>query len=382
MFGNIQFGQGFNTQNPILTGLILSNDIRKGIPVRLILGQAQVPSEATILLSIVGENGSPIKKADGTLITDISLSEYQGTGVYYTDLTLHADTPDQYIRLFYTSNEVNIQSLFQPQDAKLIGSYTKTAETVPLQYFLDYVLNGANNLDPLYRKAINGYVAANRDGVRSFIAAAESDLERKTKLYFAERTISDEKRDHFFDRYSCHLWQFAVAYPPINELISFELKYGNNKVANISPNLFVFDRVEGLIEFLPAPSGDSAGIYSVLMNNLAMTGTGLTFLTAANLERIPAMFRATYKTGLIYNGCDEKEKESIRMAISNRALMKILPKVDPAMRTGSYSEGIDGVSGSRNYIVKEVLREYKEQEEEFCNDLRMKYGRNLDMVIV
>lgn len=382
MFGNIRFGNGFDVNHPILQGLVLSENIIKGIPIRAILGQGNLPNGATIFLSIVGEKGDVIKDQAGVSLSNVVLNQYDNSGVYYKDFTIHPDTPDQYIRLFYTSNEVNISSEYQPQDVKLIGSYAKTSEIVPLQYFLDYVLNADNMLDPLYKKAVGDYVAKNREGVRAFLKASEGDLERKTKLYFSERLIEDEKKDYFFDRFNIHLWQFQVANPPINQLVKFQIKYGENKVAEISPELFVYDKINGIIEFLPAPSGNSAGVYPILMNNLALTGTGLTFLTASNLSRIPALFRATYKTGLIYDGCDEREKESIRMAICNRALIKILPKIDPAMRSGSYSESIDGVSSNRSYLVKEVLREYQEQEEEFCQDMRLKYGRNLDMVIV
>lgn len=385
MLGNILLGEGFNQSVPLLSEVNLTENIVKGIPIKFILGQGNLPNGLTIKLTIIGENGKPIKDSSNNEIKDVTLTQYNSTeftGVYYQDITIHADTPDQYIRLYYTCSQYNILNTYQPQDAKLVGSSLKDAEVVPVQYFIDYILAPEINIDPLYRKAIGDYVKRNREGVRKYLQGAESQLERATRLYFAERTITDEKKDYFFDQFNIHLWQFEVAYPPINELVDFKIVYGQKEIAKIDTKFFVFDRVQGLIEFLPSPTGDSAGIYSMVLGGVAMGGSPFLFLTSNNLSRIPALFRATYKTGLIYDGCDVKEKESIRMAICNRALINMLPKIDPALRSGSYSEGADGVSSNRNYMVRDILKGYEEQEKEFIEDLRTKYGRNLDVVVV
>lgn len=384
MLGNILISEGFNQQSAIFNGLQLSDSIYAGTQTRVILGQGGLPAGIDIRLTIIGENGNVIKDANNLPIENKKLNEFE-EGIYYCDITIHQDTPEQYLRLYFKSNDVNILKQYSPQDVKLFGNDVLSVarpEIVPLSFFLDYIMNYNNNLDPLYRNAIKSYVDNNREVVRNYLLSAEGDLELKTKLYFTERTIVDEKRDYFFDRYNIHLWQFQVAYPPINELVEFKIQFSQQKLATIDKRLLVFDRVEGIIEFLPMPTGDSAGIYSLVFNNLSVTGTSLTFLSGLNLARIPALFRVTYKTGLIYEGCDIREKEAIRMAICNRALMKILPKIDPALRTSNYSEGIDGVSASRSYLVRDILRDYQEQENEFVHNLRMKYGRNIDMVIV
>lgn len=353
-------------------------NIKKGVPATIIFEQANIPVQKDIRLAIVGERGNVIKDSAGLPLENIKLDEVSNK--YQTTATISDQEPDQFIRLYFSSNDIVVQDIYYPQDAKLISGLQAKAEVVPVQYFIDYVLNGQFHADPIYKKAVTDYAFNNRDAVKRELLSAEGKLELKSKLYFSERTISQEKEDFFFDRFSIHLWQFIVNYPPINNLEKFEIQFGSRPVAEVATSLFIWDRETGIIEFLPAPSGDSAGLYSLLMQNLS--GLTLSIFLNSNLERIPALFRATYKTGLIYTGGDEAEKEAIRGAICNRALMNLAPKIDPAMRSGSFSEGIDGVSAQRSYNVKEVLRELKEQEDEFVKDLRQKYGRNLDMVVV
>lgn len=381
MYVYSKLSEQFDVNHSIFSNNSRIDSLFIGEDIRIVFGQSStIPDNTNIYLTIVGEKGLPIILSNNQPIKDLQLN-YLG-GVYYIDVNISPETVEQYVRLYFKSDNYTINPDYNPSDALLTKLDSKGQELVPLSYFLDYVMNNQNTslIDPLYKKAVSNFVKGNPDGIRAYLRSAQYELENDTKLYFTERTISDEKRDYFFDKYTAHLWQFQVNNPPINSLEKFEIKYGNSPVAEISTNLFVWDRVEGLIEFLPVPYGDSAGIYSLVMQNL--TGAGLVLLSGTALERIPALFRVTYKTGLVYDGCDPLEKESIRMAVCNRALINLLPKIDPAIRLGSYSEGIDGVSASRNYIVRDILREYKEYEKEFVLNLRRKYGRNIDMVIV
>ncbi len=347
----------------------------------LALDQLGLTPGKDVLLTIVGEDGSIIKDTSANDLENLSLDFNSATGKYEVELSIAETTPEQYLRLYFSSEELELDSEFTPQDAKLtVGFTTAKQEIVPVQYFIDYMLSSDCKLDPAYKTAVDGYVKNNREGIRSSLLSAQGKLEKKSKLYFTEREIKEEKKDYYFDRFSLHLWQFMVQNPPINELVSFKIQYANNPVAVIDPKLFVFDRLQGIIEFLPVPGGDSAGLYSLLMSNLS--GLALTILTNSNIERIPNMFIVTYKTGLIYNGCDEAEKESIRQTICKRTLRELQPIIDPSVRQGNRTESIDGASSSRSYNNDKIFDRYEKEEEEFINDLRRFYGRNIDMVIV
>ncbi len=356
-------------------------NILKGTGIKIVLSQGNIPPGNQIYLTILGEDGKVIINNTGQSLTNILLIYNATTTLYETpEITISGELQDQYIRLFFTSPTVTIEEKYYPEDARLIGSSVYAPEIVPLDYFLDYVLNSKSNIDANYRKAVQTYIDSNREGIRKQLQQAQHLLETKTKLYFTERTITDEKRDYFFDRFTMHLWFFQVLNPPINELVSFKIVYSNQPIADIDNSLFVVNREEGVIEFLPIPGGNSASLYTLLLSNLS--GLALTVIHGNNLERIPALFRVTYKTGLIYPGCDEIEKESIRLAVCKQALIELLPKVDPGMRMSSSSESIDGGSKSKSFQIKEIIRTYKEEINDFAEDLRMKYGRNVDAVVV
>jgi hypothetical protein len=354
----------------------------KGLQTKIVLPQIDVPEGKRILLSILGEDGKPLTDNNNQLLIDLELV-YNNTDKFYeiTDVVINHNTPEQYIRFFFSSPDTTISDEYYPEDVRLIGStLQQKVELVPLQYFLDYALSGNSHLDNNYRKAVQAYLSRNREGVRKQLQQAQHILETKTKLYFSEREVIDEKKDYFFDRFTAHLWFFQVLNPPINELLDFKIFYSNNPIADINKSLFVVNREEGTIEFMPIPGGDSASLYTMLLSNL--NAFGLAIIQNNSFERIPAMFRVSYKSGLVYPGCDEIEKESIRLSVCKQALVELLPKIDPAMRISSGSESLDGGSKSKSYQVKDILKSYKEEINDFAEDLRMKYGRNVDMVIV
>lgn len=350
-------------------------EIRKSIDEVIILGQ-ELPNGKDIRLNIFGEDGKQLLN-NLQMGYDVTINRYSVT------INIPEIVEAQYIRLYFTSiqPDVKIEQKYSPEDYKLtnISITSTTNEIVPIQYFLDYVVSSSSKLEQGYEDTVTKYSEENRDGIRSILISAQDELERACRLYFTERTLSETK-DYYFDSFSMNLWQVVVNYAPINSLEKFEIVYGQTKVADIETKLFVFDRMLGIIEFLPVPGGDSAGMYALLMNNLS--GMALSIFSNSNIERIPNMFRLSYKTGLIYDGCDKIEKEGIRQAVSRRALIKILPIIDHSLRQRSRSEGIDGVSSSRSYGTNDLIRGLKEEEAVYIHELRMKYGRNVEMVIV
>jgi hypothetical protein len=350
---------------------------KKGIAQTIVLDQAGLASNSTIKLSIVGENGTHLKDSTNTDLKDLTLV-YNGTTLKFgISITILATTPDQYIRLFFIGDLVS--PIYYPEDAKLeanIGVLTASEEIVPVQYFIDYILAASSKLDPNYQTAITNYIA-DKNGIRSFLKSAQDDLEKDAELYFTERTLT-ETRDNYYEEFPSHLWQFQVAYPPINELVAFQIMYGENLVADIGVDLFVFDRMMGLIEFLPLPGGSSAGLYTLLLENIS--GVAVTILRGGLLRRIPNMFKATYKTG-IFTQADEFEKEGLRKAISRRAFMDTMHIIDPAGRQGNDSESIDGVSKSRTFRTDKILDNLKKEENDYIKKMQKKYGKTINMVI-
>ncbi len=335
-----------------------------------------------IYFSIFGEDGIIIKDSDGSPIGGRQFEFDDGINQFKKDLIISADTPDQYLRVNIYSSDVVITEASQPRDYKLekLSASQMVSELVPINYFVDFILSADSKMDTSYAEAVTGYVNNNRAGIKAFLRSAESRLESKCKLYFQERTITDEKRDNYFDRYSMHLWQFAVYNPPINLLVDFQIKFANQQIANIAPSMFTYDRMSGIIEFLPYPTADNLGLYTLLLTG--MSSMSVNIISGSSLDRVPNMFWATYKTGLVYPGCDENEKESIRQAICKKALKAALPIIDPAIRQISRTESIDGVSSARTYGNDKLLDRIDKEEDEFVFDLMRKYARNIDMVVV
>jgi hypothetical protein len=135
----------------------------------------------------------------------------------------------------------------------------------------------------------------------------------------------------------------------------------------------------GLIEFLPLPGGESAGLYNLLFQ---LSGMGMAIISGHMLDRLPNFFTVKYKTGLIYNGSDEIEKENVKNSIARRAFLKAAKYVDPAFRQASESESIDGVSSSVSRNLKQFFEEVKEDDKRFVENVRKKYAKNANIVIV
>jgi|GEM_PF-2245151 len=348
----------------------------------IVLEQDAIPDGKTIKLSLIGENGNYIKNDAGSYLSDIVLTYNSSLQKYNTSIYISPEEPEQYIRLFFSSTDTQIDSNYFPEDAKLTflpsANFAAEIEIVPVQYFIDYVLSKNTKVDKAYSIAITEFVK-DKNGIRTYLKSAQDELEKDSEIYFTERTKT-EKRDYNFDRFRMNLWQIQVFYPPINELVSVKLFYGNAEIMGISKELFQFDRDMGLLEFLPVPDGDSAGLYNMLMTN--MSSMGLSVLMGGNLDRIPNFFQITYKSGIYTNTTDNIEKEGIRAAVARRAYLNIVHHIDPASRIASKSESLDGDSASISRNMQGLLKELRQNEKDYINNLRKKYGKNMNMVVI
>jgi hypothetical protein len=357
--------------------------ILKGTEQTIALDQVGIPNGKTIKLTIIGENGQALKDASEVPLTNIPLSYNTSLQKYNTSaLNISPEEPEQYIRLFFSSSDTLIDGNYFPEDAKLNAlpgsALSADVEIVPVQFFIDYVLSKNTKLDKAYISAVNEFVK-DKNGIRTYLKAAQDDLEKKAELYFTER-VKTEKRDNCFELFRRNMWQIQVYYPPINELVDVKIFYGNAEIAGIGKELFTFDKDMGLLEFLPVPGGESAGLYNMLMTN--MNSIGLSVLMGGNLDRIPNFFQFSYKTGIFTPDADPIEKEGIRNAVSRRAYLSIVHHVDPGSRIASRTESLDGDSATISRNMQNVLKELKADEKEYVDSLRKKYGKTLNAVIV
>jgi hypothetical protein len=335
-----------------------------------------------IYFNLFDEDGQAVTDAAGNPIKAIKFDFDTDKNQFSKSITINESTPNQYVRLYVYSSDVDIADGAQPEDYKLekLEVAAMGTELVPVSYFIDFILSPETKLDPAYAEAVASYAKNNRPGIKSFLRSAESRLESKTKLFFQERIIT-EQRDYFFDQYTIHLWQFVVGSPPINAITDYKLQFANQQIADINPKLCTYDRMMGIIEFLPYPAGESLALYSMLLTN--MSAMAVTVLNDSALSRIPNMFVCSYRTGLVFPGCDEGEKESIRQAICKKAFKASIPIIDPGIRQTSRTEGIDGTSSSRNYGgYDKLLERIDKEEDEFVFDLMKKYGKLAEMVVV
>jgi hypothetical protein len=352
---------------------------KKGISISVPLDQVIVEGNV-ILLTIYGEDGNPINDNENYPIVNKQLTYDSITKKYLVELTINANTPEQYLRLYFDSINVDIAPEYQPEDACLIDNTVVLQELVPVQYFIDNIINVDSKMDIAYRKGFIQYINNNRTAIRDYLFAAQSQLETETQVYFTEREVTDEKRDYYFDSFRSNLWYYKTRYNPLTEFISFKLKFGENELIQISKEFFVVDKDAGTIEFLPSASGNTSSLYTFLLTN--MTGLSYNILSGGILDRVPCLFHVHYKTGIIHSGSDPVEKNAVRLAVAQRALVQLLPLVDQAMRSASITEGLDGVSTSYNFNPEKVINFYKEEEAKFIKNIKQKYSQNIHMVIV
>jgi hypothetical protein len=351
-----------------------------GVSKSIVLDQTAIASGKHVYVTLIGEDGIPLKDSQDHTLSEVPLTCDSTSHLYGTAaLTISTDTVPQYIRLFFYSTDADIDDNYYPEDAQLLSnSLTPTAEIVPVQYFIDFILATKSKLDLDYEDAVNNYIA-DKSGLKSFLMAAQGDLERDCELYFTPRTLV-EKRDNYFERFSMHLWQMQLWYPPIIELIDIKIMYGTAQIANIGKEYFTYDNNMGILEFLPLPGGDTSAIYTLLINNIS--AMGISIMRGGNFERIPNMFVVTYSSGLFRPDADPIEKESIRVAVAKKAYLSLLNFIDPRKRNASESESIDGVQTAKTFKTDKIVEDLKKDEDQFIKSLQRKYGKGLDAVVV
>ena len=350
---------------------------------RLFLDDAAVTVTGdTVTVSIVDEAGKVVNDAAGNSLQNLPCTFL--TDKYYRDITFAANTPTGYLRAVWnvvkSGLSVSLSPWNNPQDVKLdTSSIQQTSEILPVRVFLDEFLAGEATLDETFLDAIRAFEEHDKDAFRKKVLAAQGDLERDIKTKFFP-TALEWNIDYYEDTFKDTFWLQTMPIRPIISVDSYKLVYGGQDVT-ISNNIasqMVVNKEMGTIEFLPTVL---AGNLFVIMA-ATITAMGATLVGRGEFSRIPLLFRILYTGGLDWMNLEPQKKESIRQAVGTRALINILPKIDPYIRKQSISRSIDGASKSVSSGMNTVIKQYQEQDKEFVKTIQRELGTNLDMGVI
>ena len=356
------------------------------------------PTDTLLLYAtIAGENGGPLKTDTGVELSNISnddtqpiaklLISYDSVAKEYKAVfNLDPATKVQYGRIYWYATlagvPVDLPSDHTPEDVEIAASFKiapATSQIMPVQVFLDRFIAADAKMDAKYKAAVNAFVAASRSYMAQELFAAQGDLEREIKMKFFA-TQAHMERDFFQQEFRSEFWLQQVDYKPIISVDHYFLKYGSDGIEiteDIADKMMVENRM-GTIEFLP--TSVSGTLFAALLTNVS--ALGLSIMADGGYSRVPCLFRIDYTHGLDFPNLSDQERESIRNAVGRRALINVLPKIDPLVRATSESKSIDGASKSKTGGIKDYLKEYKTEDAAWCASMLREYGSGFEIAVV
>jgi hypothetical protein len=342
-------------------------------------------SGLSVTVSIVGEDGSVLKDADGAALKDVALVFDDTNHKYALDpLTFQEGTKPQFARLYWIVKEgdsrLELAAPFSPEDVELAeAAGSGDAEVMPITMFVDSFIASESKLDGDYKRAAEAYVNANPDNVRRELRAAQGNIEQKIKMKLFKAQAKMD-RDYYLQDFRAEFWMQQTDFRPIVSVDSYILQYGAKGV-NITNDIaehVVIEKKMGTIEFLPTAL--SGSLFVALLNNLA--GLGVSIMQDAGYSRVPLLFRILYTHGLDFPNLPTGQKESIRQAVGRNALINLLPRIDPLARKPSQSQALDGATRSRTGGVRDLIKDYREEEAEWVKEIMREYGMHFDLAVV
>ena len=346
-------------------------------------------ADLTVTASIYGEDGAVALDDQGAEIKNkaATFDEVEDKNQYYIDVKFSPNTRPGYYRIFWSvvnEDEVNvpIDQSNTPQDVRLItvGDINGVqAEIMPVSVFLSQYIAADAKLDDDYKEAVESYVKSDRDSMRNTLLASQGEIENRIKmrLFKYKDTI---QRDYYLQDFKTEFWLQQVDCRPLISVDSFKLVYGSQQ-AELIPNIadqLVINKKMGTIEFLPTAM--SGSLYSILIG--AMNGLGLTIMQGGIYSRVPQLFRIEYTHGLDFPTLDDVKKEAIRKAIGRNALIQILPIIDAKVRLKSQSLSMDGVSSSESSGIDQLLKDMREDEAKWAEEMKREYGIGFEITVV
>ncbi len=345
-------------------------------------------ADLTVTASIYGEDGAVALDDQSEEIKDkeATFDDAEDKNQYYIDVIFSQNTRPGYYRIYWNVQNEEINVLIDqsnvPQDIRLItvgDTNGVRAEIMPVSIFLSQYIAADAKLDDDYKDAVESYVKEDRDSMRNTLLASQGELENRIKMKFFKSKDSI-KRDYYLQDFKTEFWLQQVDCRPLISVDSFKLVYGSQQ-AELIPNIadqLVIDKKMGIIEFLPTAM--SGSLYSILIG--AMNGLGLTIMQGGIYSRVPQLFRIEYTHGLDFPTLDDAKKEAIRRAIGRNALIEILPKIDAKVRLISQSLSMDGVSSSESSGIDRLLKDLREDETKWTEEMKREYGIGYEITVV
>ena len=341
----------------------------------------------TVKLSLIGESGEPLMDSNLQDIEDTTVDWDNTANKYIAVINLHPETPIQFARAFWYAADIGDNNIelegFQPEDLSveaatvLNQAYT---QILPVSMFLDDYIASQSKMDDSYRRSISRYINKNVNKFREELLVAQGNLEMRLKMRFFA-TKDHQERDYYEQEFRSTWWQLQFDWSPVISIEKWLLTYGANPAVDLTQNIAEYMKIEhkmGTAEFVPTALNGT--LWAALITNLS--ALGITIMADGAFNRIPLLFNIDYTHGLNYPVLPEAEKASIRWAIGRNALINLLPRVDPSVRFPSQSTSGDGVSKSQSSQVKDLVKDYREEEDAWVKDYARQYAKHFDIVVV
>lgn len=334
-----------------------------------------------VTLTVVGEDGAVLTKSDDTPMTDIPCVWNTDKNKFGVSLNFKTTTSQQYARLFWNVKKVNdtieLPEEYDPESVQLRStSAAVQPEVASVDYFIENILAISSKLDDAYETAVKSYP---REGIRNHILAAQGNVENMTKLNLFKQEYN-EVRDYNFDQQFCDtFWMMQLYQRPIVSVDSWDLWHGGTKILVVPIHDVQIESKQGTIEFVPTSS--TGGL---LFQQLIASGEGIKMAVIGHgmASRLPHAWHIKYHAGIDFPNLPLSKKENFRLGICRNALIELLPHIDPATRTTSSSESMDGVSMSSSKTVDTIIKELRLSQEEWLKNIEKEYATGFDMVVI
>lgn len=346
--------------------------LKIGITNRIYLDTEKTVDEVKI--SILKRDGAFLKTDAGTDIDELDCTPDAEIGKYKCDINFHSETvPDYYTIVWsatYSGINVSLEDELSPEDILIEKRVAADTGLVLPSFVMDHHLRGID-VSIIESKYNDSY----RNALRREIKNATEELESLTEVYFTPRLIEGERHDYDMTPIYEKYWTNTLFHSPIVSVEKVALKLNNIEMIREVPASWVQigNAKEGTIKVMPY-SGGYKGLMFVYT-----VGVGIAILLAGS-SYIPDFFSYDYYAGLDWDNLPLQEKNEIRIAISRRVAISILPNLDVHRGVSSESKSIDGVSKSTSYTSSALygehsaaINEFSKQEKLWIQSFKKKY---------
>ena len=330
-----------------------------------------------VTYSVQNEIGEYVHNKAGTDIDSLDAQFNTTAKKFYAEFELDPDSKGKDWRLVFTILDQNnnyISSDGAIVDLRVV-SYVNSIKLVTTSYFKDYILGG--KLDSDIKSRLDNY--PDNDIMKSLLAS-HGELEHELEMSLTPREIENEQHDWFADSLKATYWMIQTFFYPIIDVQSYFLYYGREKVMELKSELLQLNKDMGIIEYLPT-SNDSP--FFLIFHQAGLEATNLSlFNRFMNGDRLPNVFRISYRHGLDFMNLPEAEQEEIKFAIARRAMFKVLPRVSPEITTSQKSMSVDGASYNRGYKGLEWFSLEEKKEAAWIKSMKLRYNKHIKSITV